>query len=124
MKKTNLYYWIITLLFAAFMIFSSLPDALSTEQAVTFITHLGYPEYFIPFIGVAKLLGVIAIVIPGFPRIKEWAYAGIAFDLIGAIYSIVAVDGWNSGILFMILPLGFLTASYLLYHKKNNHVTA
>ena len=65
MKKTKVLYWIITGLFSAFMLFASVPDILSTPDAVKFMNHLGYPNYFIPFIGVAKLLGVTAILIPG-----------------------------------------------------------
>ncbi len=84
MKKNKALYWTITGLFLAFMLFSAVPDILVVPDAVTFMVHLGYPKYFIPFIGVAKLLGVIAILVPGFPRIKEWAYAGLCFDLIGA----------------------------------------
>jgi hypothetical protein len=53
-------------------------------------TKVGVPLYLIPFIGIAKVLGVIAILIPGFPKLKEWAYAGLFFDLIGATYSICA----------------------------------
>ena len=90
MKKTNIIYWIFTGLFGAVMLLTSIPDILMVPDAVAFITKLGYPVYFAPFIGVAKVLGVIAILIPGFPRIKEWAYAGLAFDLIGAVYSIKA----------------------------------
>ena len=118
MKKTNTIYWIITGLFAAFMLFSAIPDILILPDAVTFITHLGYPVYFVPFIGIAKLLGVIAIVIPGFPRIKEWAYAGLAFDLIGAVYSILSVEPFAPSILIMVLPIGFLFFSYFLFHKR------
>lgn len=94
-----------------------------SPDAVTFMNNLGYPNYFIPFIGVAKVLGVIAILIPGFPRIKEWAYAGLFFDLIGAAYSVVAVEGVNGGILFMALFITLLTLSYIFYHKKNNEST-
>jgi hypothetical protein len=119
MKKTKFFYWIITGLFGAFMLFSAISDILVVPEAVTFMSHLGYPVYFIPFIGVAKLLGVAAILIPGFPRIKEWAYAGLTFDLIGATYSVVAVDGFQPGTLFMLLPFTFLTLSYILYHKIN-----
>jgi hypothetical protein len=54
---------------------------------------LGYPVYFIQFISIAKVLGVIAILVPRFNRIKEWAYAGLFFDLIAAIYSGVASAG-------------------------------
>jgi len=78
--------------------------------------ELGYPTFFVPFIGIAKLLGVIAILVPGFPRIKEWAYAGLFFDLIGATYSILAIGkpDW----MFMIMPLALATASYVFYQKR------
>jgi DoxX-like family len=118
MKKTNTIYWIIIGLFGAFMLFTAIPDILVVPDAVTFMNHLGYPKYFIPFIGVAKLLGVIAILIPGYPRIKEWAYAGLFFDLIGATYSQVANDGFQPAIFFMVLPIAFLFISYFLYHRK------
>jgi hypothetical protein len=118
MKKTKALYWIFTGLFGAFMLFSAIPDILVVPDAVKFIAHLGYPKYFIPFIGVAKALGVFAIVYPGFPRIKEWAYAGLFFDLIGATYSNIATDGLMMQMTFMILPFGLGIASYLLYHKK------
>ncbi len=100
------------------MLFSAIPDALSTQEAKDFMTHLGYPLYIIPFLGVAKILGVIAILIPGFPRIKEWAYAGLAFDLIGATYSVIALGDPGYGWTFMFLPLIFLIGSYVFYHKK------
>jgi hypothetical protein len=118
MKKTNLWYWIITGLFGAFMAFTAIPDVLMVPDAVVFMNLLGYPNYFIIFIGVAKLLGVIAILIPGFPRIKEWAYAGLFFDLVGAFYSVVATSGFRPDTIFILLPVGFLFASYFLYHKR------
>ncbi len=118
MKKTNILYWVITGLFAAFMLFSSIPDILLSPEAVTFMQRLGYPVYFIPFIGVAKVLGVIAIIIPGYPRIKEWAYAGLAYDLIGAIYSVIATEGFQPSILVLLLPISFLAVSYTLHHKR------
>jgi hypothetical protein len=117
MKKTKTIYWIVTGLFCAFMLFSAIPDIMVTPEAVTFITSLGYPKYFIPFIGVAKLLGVIAILVPGFPIVKEWAYAGLFFDLLGATYSGLSTGGYDPRILFMILPISFLFISHYLYHK-------
>ncbi len=117
-KKTTTFYWIITGIFSAFMFLTSIPDILMIQDAITFMNHLGYPNYFIPFIGVAKVLGSIAIIIPGYPRIKEWAYAGLAFDLIGATYSQIATDGFKPGIFFMLLPIAFLIISYMLYHKR------
>ncbi len=123
MKKTKVIYWIVTGLFCAFMLFSSVPDIMMVPDAVTFITHLGYPKYFIPFIGWAKVLGIIAILVPGFPRLKEWAYAGLFFDLFGATYSQLANDGFQPGIFFMVLPIGFLFISYFLYHKIQDEKT-
>lgn len=117
MKKTKTIFWIITGLFSAFMLFASVPDILVVSDAIAFMNHLGYPTYIIPFLGVAKLLGIIAILIPGFPRIKEWAYAGLFFDLIGATYSGIATDGFQPSALFMLLPIAFLFISYMLYHK-------
>jgi hypothetical protein len=119
MKKVNITYWIVTGIFAAFMLFSAIPDIMVVPDAVKMIsTDLGYPRYFVPFIGLAKLLGVIAILIPGLQRIKEWAYAGLFFDLFGATYSAIAMGGFDPRISFMILPIGFLFWSYFLWHRK------
>lgn len=117
MKNTKVLFWIFTGLFGAFMLFTAIPDVLVIPEATTFMTKLGYPNYFTFFIGLAKVLGVIAIIIPGYPRIKEWAYAGIAFDLIGATYSQLAVFGFMPGIFFMLIPFALGIASYIYYHK-------
>ena len=117
MKKTKTMYWVFTGLFAAFMALTAIPDVLNTEDAVKFMNHLGYPPYFTPFIGVAKILGCLAIIILGYPRIKEWAYAGLFFDLIGATYSQIATDGFLPPIAFMLLPFTLGILSYTYYHK-------
>lgn len=119
MKKINIAYWIITILFAGFMAFSGIMDALVVPDAVTMMSGtLGYPEYIIPFIGWAKILGSVAIVIPGFPRLKEWAYAGLFIDLAGATYSNICKGAPASGVAFMVLFFAFLFASYILHHKR------
>jgi hypothetical protein len=123
MKKTKILYWIFTGLLSAFMIFSAIPDIMVVKDAVDLISgHLGYPKYIIPFLGVAKLLAAIVIIIPGVPRLKEWAYAGIVFDLGGATYSAIAMNdpfwGPQGGWAFMILPFLVLALSYIFYHKK------
>jgi hypothetical protein len=118
-KRTKIYYWIFTALFAAFMLFASIPDALGTTEAMDFLhTKLGYPEYFTRFIGIAKVLGVIALLVPGFPRVREWAYAGFAFDLIGATYSMLSFGKPNASITFMLIPIALGTLSYIFWHKK------
>ena len=118
MKQIKIWYWIITIIFAGFMLFSAIPDIMSVPEAVTMITGLGYPKYIIPFLGVAKLLGAIVILIPGLYRLKEWAYAGLFFDLVGATYSGLSLGGFQAPMLFMILPFSFLFASYFLWHRK------
>ena len=118
MKKSKIAYWIFTLLLAVLMLFSAIPNILSVPAAVDMITtHLGYPAYFIPFIGVAKLLGVVAILVPGFPRIKEWAYAGFVYDVAAAIYSTISVGDPASK--WMPIFIGFIIigGSYYFYHK-------
>ena len=117
MKKANIFYWVFTGLFSAMMLASAIPDVISSPVAVQGMHHeLGYPLYFIPFIGVAKVLGVLAILLPISPRIKEWAYAGLMFDLIGATFSIIAIGkpDW----MFMFLPIFLGVGSYVFYHKK------
>lgn len=120
MKRTKIIYWILNGLFAAFMIFTAIPDIMNNPDAVKFMTgELGYPLYFTPFIGVAKVLGGIAILIPGYPRIKEWAYAGLIFDLIGAAYSTFGAGKLDAaGVIFMTIFIALAFAAYFSYHKK------
>ena len=118
-KKTNLFYWIFTILFAAMMLFSAIPNIMVNQQSVELVSnYLGYPVYIIAFLGIAKLLGAIALFIPGYPRMKEWAYAGLTFDLIGATYSMIAKAEPISGWIFMIVPFSLMALSYYFYHKK------
>src|ERR1700679_3792100 len=118
MKKTKTIYWIFTGIFAALMLASAIPEILSIPAATKYTGQLGYPQYLNPFLGVAKLLGVLAILVPGFPKIKEWAYAGFAFDLLGATYSQIAIGIPVSQWIFMFIWIILLIVSYVFYHKK------
>lgn len=119
MKKINTWYWVITSIFGAFMLSSAVGDILILPDAVKMVSNdLGYPEYIIPFLGWAKALGVVAILVPGFPRIREWAYAGLFFDLLGATYSGISTSGFQLPMLTMILPFSFLFISHALHHKR------
>ncbi|HTA84069.1 MAG TPA: DoxX family protein [Bacteroidia bacterium] len=121
MKKINIIYWVSTVIFAGFMGASGIPDIMKVPSAVQIVnTHLGYPAYFIVFVGIAKVLGAIAILIPGFPRIKEWAYAGLVFDLVAATYSAAAVGDPISQWGFMAVFFLVAAVSYIYYHKKLN----
>lgn len=118
MKTTKIIYWVVTALFAVFMAMTGVQNAISDAASIDLIsTQLGFPDYFVPFLGVAKILGAIAILVPGFPRVKEWAYAGLFFDLSGAFYASVAKFGFHPETSFMFVFIGFCLASYFLYHK-------
>jgi hypothetical protein len=119
MKRTNTIYWILTALAAALMAFSSIPNILSVPDAVELVVkHLGYPSYFLPMIGVAKLFGAIAILVPSFVRIKEWAYAGLIYDLVAAIYSSISVGDPVFKSLPILFPILLLAGSYIYHHKR------
>lgn len=100
------------------MLSSAIPDIFSVLVAVEGFKQIGMPAYLLPFLGIAKLLGVVAILIPGYPRIKEWAYAGLIFDLVGATWSILASGQAVGNWIFMALPIALGVASYVFYHKK------
>ena len=117
MKKEKIIFWTATIIIALFE--GVMPVLTSqTELAKEGIRHLGYPEYFGNALVVFKVLGVLALVIPQIPkRVKEWAYAGFAFDFIFASISHGAVDGMNVQTIFPLFVLGILAVSYIYYHK-------
>ena len=117
-RRDTILYWIFTGLFCAFMLTSTIPNILSAPEWVEIFKQLGYPPYMLPFLGVAKLLGIIALLVPGFPRVKEWAYAGMFFDLTGAVYSGLSVGGFDPKMLIMLIPFGLGALSYLYQHKR------
>jgi hypothetical protein len=93
-KTINILYWVFTILFSTLMLLSAIGGIQPTTDTIK-IMHdaMGYPVYFIQFLSIAKVIGSIAILIPGLYRIKEWAYAGLFFDLVGAIFSGIASSG-------------------------------
>ncbi len=118
MKKTKKLYWIFTILFALSMIATAVPDIMMSTDAVAFMKGiLGYPNYFTVFIGWAKIIGSIAILLPLPARLKEWAYAGLFFDLFGAVYSQLAAADFNPGIFIMLIWIILFILSYTYHHK-------
>jgi uncharacterized membrane protein YphA (DoxX/SURF4 family) len=90
------------------MVSTGIVQILKPEEEVVKITHLGYPVYFLTILGIWKILGVAAVLIPQFPRLKEWAYAGFFFAMSGAAISHIALgDAMNE--IFPSLLLLFLT---------------
>ena len=117
MKKAKIFYWVTTIII--FLFEGVIPAFTSqTELAKEGIRHLGYPAYFGNALVVFKVLGALSLIIPQVPgRIKEWVYAGFAFDFIFASISHGAVDGINFQSFFPLIFLGLLVISYFNYHK-------
>ena len=90
MKARSIAYWVTTVLFAVGMGASAIADLVHAPALVEGFGVLGYPVYLLTLLGVWKMLGAIAILVPRFPRLKEWAYAGFLFELTGAAYSHIA----------------------------------
>jgi DoxX-like family len=86
-KRNKIIYWIATGWLALGMLSTGIVQLLKTDEEVDLMTRLGYPVYFLTIIGVWKILGVIAVLAPKFPLVKEWAYAGFFMAMSGAIIS-------------------------------------
>lgn len=97
-------YWVTTSLVVFQLGAGGIGDVLLIPSVVEGMTHLGYPLYFCVILGVWKVLGAVALLIPRFPRLKEWAYAGTIFDLTGAVASHLAV---GDGPVKLVAPLLF-----------------
>ena len=105
MKTKSIAYWTTTILVAFFMS-GGIAQVLQVKATVDGFVHiLGYPPYFVTILGVWKVLGAIAILVPRFPRLKEWAYAGIFFDLTGAAASNASVGDHGAYGFHIIAPL-------------------
>jgi hypothetical protein len=113
MNRTT-FYWLLTGLFCLVFAFGGFMHLTRADQMAEGMKVLGYPAYVMTILGVAKLLGVVALLAPGRPLLKEWAYAGFTFDLGGATVSHVFVGDPLSEILPPIVLLGVGAASYLL----------
>ena len=91
MNGKKIAYWITTVVTAFVFLSGGVADLLKPPPVLEGMIHLGYPVYFVLILGTWKVLGSIAILAPKFPRLKEWAYAGMFFDLTGATASHISV---------------------------------
>lgn len=89
-KRNKIIYWIFTTWLSLGMLSSGIVQLLKMEEEAGMMTHLGYPIYFLTILGIWKILGVVAVLIPKFPLLKEWAYAGFFFIMSGAVFSHLA----------------------------------
>lgn len=97
MKKSHkIIYWVVTIWMCFGMTYAGFVQITQSPEEVSMIKHLGYPVYLLPLLGLWKILGVIALLIPKFPLLKEWAYAGFFFTVTGALAShFISDDGFK-----------------------------
>jgi hypothetical protein len=121
MKRNKVIFWTATIVIFLFEGIMPLSTLLFAPQYATAGTKpLGYPDYFAYSLIIFKLLGSFAILIPKVPiKLKEWAYAGLTFNLIFAIISHIAIDGMVAVSFFPLIIFGILAVSYI-YNQKNN----
>jgi hypothetical protein len=111
-KHVHAVYWIATLLFVMPQGWAAVQYLIEAPRMTATITQLGYPEYFMAILGVAKLLGIAAIATGISPTLKEWAYAGFTFDTIGASASHL---GAGDPLHVALVPIGFLAVQWVSY---------
>jgi len=107
-------YWVCTVLIVLFMLPGGIFEVMRSPQLVQNTEKLGYPLHFIVFLGVWKILGSIALLVPKFPLLKEWAYAGIFFDLTGAAVTNAANHGSAWHVVTPLAIVGVLYGSWAL----------
>lgn len=113
MKKRNkIIYWIATIWLSLGMVSTGIVQLLQNKDEVALMIQLGYPLYFLTIIGVWKILGAVAVLIPKFPVLKEWAYAGFFFIMSGAIISHMAIGNSAKDILPPLLLLTLTVISW------------
>ena len=110
--RNKIIYWIATLWAALGMTATAMVQLFHLKAKTDFITQLGYPDFFLKIIGAWKILGVIAILIPRFPLLKEWAYAGFFFLMTGAVFSHMAHGDPFTDILPSLWLLALVVVSY------------
>ncbi len=111
-------YWVLTVLMVLWLLPSGIVDVMGSPFAVKILAHLGYPAYMAYILGAAKLLAIAAILFPRSWLLREWAYAGLTFELIGAFISHICSHDPITTALAPVLVLAFLTGSYLLRPDK------
>ena len=108
-KRNKIIYWIATIWLSLGMLSTGVVQLLKIKGdgpgSLDSMTHLGYPVYFVTILGICKILGVVALLIPKSPLLKEWAYAGFFFMMSGAIFTHIAADNSISEIFPSLLLL-------------------
>ncbi len=116
-------YWIVIGLLSVMMAGSAVSYLLENAQMVEAFKHLGYPDYFRVFLGIAKIIGVMVILLPSFPMVlKEWAYAGFGITLISALVSHLSVGDSLDKVIGPLIALSLLIIARILLSKLNKNI--
>src|SRR3989344_1352896 len=118
-KGLRITYWVFTILFALFMFYSGVSGIIGSEDGNKVILDLGYPLYINFILGIGKILGSLAIIQTKWVVIKEWAYAGFTFDIIGASLSFAFAGIGFSASFMPLIFLVIMFVSYGLWIKLN-----
>jgi len=117
-------YWVATALLVFELVLGGVWDVLRVPHVRAVMERLGYPTYFVVILGVWKLLGAVALAIPRFPRLKEWAYAGMVFNLTGALVSHLASGDIEVGpMVYLVVMTGVTAASWSLRPASRRNFT-
>lgn len=111
-KRNKIIYWIATIWLSLGMVATGIIQVLQPKEEIDRMTHLGYPLYLLIILAVWKFLGVIAVLVPKFPLLKEWAYAGFFFIMSGALFSHIAVGDGPKEFIGPILLLVLIVVSW------------
>ncbi|QPH41330.1 DoxX family protein [Pedobacter endophyticus] len=122
MKKLKTWYWIATIIFALMMIMDGIGGVTQQEAGKEVLQHLGYPMYLLIISGVAKLLGAVAILQTKYKTVKEWAFAGFAFNFILAFFSRLAVGDELALLIPPIVALAIMFIPYILWKRYGTNV--
>ena len=113
-KTKKISYWIATLWLALGMTATGIVQLMHISQEATMMAHLGFPTYLLTIIGIWKLLGVVAVLMPRLPLLKEWAYAGFFFVMSGAVFSHIAAGDGASAFFGPLLLIVLTIVSWAL----------
>jgi uncharacterized membrane protein YphA (DoxX/SURF4 family) len=119
LKTLKIAYWASTCLFCGVFLMTGTSYLLHTRVMVTKFQEIGFPLYIMNLIGILKIAGAITLLVPKFPRLKEWAYAGFVFDFVGAAWCHFAVQGFGEGVR-LVIPITVVSISYLTKHRLND----
>lgn len=122
MNRRRLAFWVATISVCFVFAGSGIANIAHVTHIARDMAHLGYPPYFSNILGVWKVLGAAAVAVPGFSRLKEWAYAGMIFDLTGAAISRGVVGDGAAGVFPPLIVASLVVASWALRSHNENTV--